>query len=81
MGSGPLLVGGGGCQMDIACCDFTNAFWGRWMPFAEIGVCCPGKTPSAFTAALHSLCVCGRYACVHVHACVCLYFHAPAACL
>lgn len=68
-------------QMDIACCDFRNAFEGRWIPLAEIGVCCTGKTPSVFTAGLHGLCVCGRYACVHVHACVCLYFHAPAACL
>lgn len=68
-------------QMDIACCDFRNAFGGRWIPLAEIGVCCTGKTPGVFTAGLQRLCVCGRYACVHVHACVCLYFHAPAACL
>lgn len=67
--------------MGIVYCDFKNLLEGRWIPFAEIGVCCPGKTPSVFTAALQGLCVCVVSVGVHVHACVCLYFHAPAACL
>lgn len=57
LGNGPLLAEGGGCQMGIVYCDFKNLLEGRWFPFAEIGVCCPGKTPNVFTAALQGLCV------------------------
>jgi len=41
------------------------AFLGRWLPLAEMSVCCPGKTPSVFTAAV-SVCAVGMCVCVYM---------------
>lgn len=57
---------GGGCQIDTVYSDFKNLLEGRWLPFAEIGVCCPGKLP-VYLQQLCKVCVCV------VGLCVCMY--------